>query len=244
MKSNLEALKEQTISTICVRGGSKGVPGKNIRELGGKPLLAHTIEHALESGLFFDVVVSTDCEKIQKIARKWGAKSFFLRAKDLAGDSAAKIPVIRDALIQSEEYFGREFLYLVDLDATAPVRTREHLLEGFEKFLQGNHSNLITATPSRKHPGFNMVERKADGRVERVMIPEADKVRRQDCPPCYDMNASFYIWKRDCLLYSDSLFHEKTGLYVMPEETSFDIDSELDWFLVECLLEKMEKDGF
>lgn len=206
----------------------------------GKPLLAYSIEQALESGLFHSVVVSTECSELSSLARKYGAESFFRRSSNLCSDEAAKIPVIRDALLKSEEYFGQKFDVLVDLDATAPIREVSHILEAVSRFEDGGNSNLITACPSRKHPSFNMVEIKEDGKVERVRIPESARVRRQDCSSCYDMNASIYVWKREVLLDSDSLFHEKTGLYVMPEETAFDIDSELDWYLVECLMKRKQ----
>ncbi|MBT6051301.1 MAG: acylneuraminate cytidylyltransferase family protein, partial [Candidatus Scalindua sp.] len=104
-----------------MRGGSKGVPNKNLRELHGKPLMAYTIAQAKESGLFRHIVVSTDSEEIAESARNLGAEAWFLRPPDLATDEAPKLPVIRHAFLESESHYGQQFDVLVDLDVTSPL---------------------------------------------------------------------------------------------------------------------------
>lgn len=226
------------LCTICARGGSKGVKNKNIKELDGKPLIAYTIEQAKASGLFEHIVISTDSDDIATIAKAYGAEVFFKRSDEMSNDTAGKLDVIKDAFVRSEAYYGKEYDYLVDLDATAPLRSVDDIKNAFAQFLQENNDNLITAMPSRRSPYFNLVEVSVDGKVTLSKKLDGSIVRRQDAPKSYDMNASIYIWKREVLLGQKSLFLEKTGLYVMPEERSIDIDTELDFEFVEFLMRK------
>ena len=226
------------LCTICARGGSKGVKNKNIKELDGKPLIAYTIEQAKASGLFEHIVISTDSDDIATIAKAYGAEVFFKRSDEMSSDTAGKLDVIKDAFVRSEAYYGKEYDYLVDLDATAPLRSVDDIKNAFAQFLQENNDNLITAMPSRRSPYFNLVEVNRDGKVTLSKKLDGSIVRRQDAPKSYDMNASIYIWKREVLLSQKSLFLEKTGLYVMPEERSIDIDTELDFEFVEFLMRK------
>ena len=226
------------LCTICVRGGSKGVKNKNIKGLNGKPLIAYTIEQAKASGLFEHIVISTDSDNIASIAKQYGAEVFFKRSEEMASDTAGKLDVIKDAFKRSEEYYNKTFDYLIDLDATAPLRNVEDIINSFNQFKENNNDNLITAMPSRRSPYFNLVEQDKDGKVYLSKKLDSSVVRRQDAPKSYDMNASIYIWKRDVILNEGSLFLEKTGLYVMPEERSIDIDNELDFKFVEFLMKE------
>jgi CMP-N,N'-diacetyllegionaminic acid synthase len=226
------------LCTICARGGSKGVSNKNIRMINGKPLIAYTIEQAKQSALFDHIVVSTDSDEIIEVATKYGAEVFFKRDPQMASDTAGKLQVIKDAFIRSEKHYDKEYKYLVDLDATAPLRSVDDIRLSFEQFLTNDNSNLITAMQSRRSPYFNLVEVGTDGRVALSKKLENSITRRQDVPKSYDMNASIYIWKRDIVLSSDTLFLESTGLYVMPEERSIDIDTQLDFDFVEFLMRR------
>lgn len=225
------------LCTICVRGGSKGVKNKNIKLINGLPLIAYTIEQAQQTGLFDHIVISTDSDEIASIAVKYGAEVFFKRSDEMASDTAGKLDVIRDAFVRSEAYYGKQYEYLIDLDATAPLRTMEDITASLAQLQKNGNDNLITAMPSRRSPYFNLIEMDDTGKV--ALSKSLDGiVRRQDAPKSYDMNASIYIWKRDAILNGDSLFLEKTGLYVMPEERSIDIDTELDFEFVEFLMRK------
>lgn len=226
------------LCTICARGGSKGVKNKNIKELNSKPLIAYTIEQAKASGLFEHIVISTDSDDIANVAKEYGAEVFFKRSEEMASDTAGKLDVIRDAFKRSEEYYNRTFDYLIDLDATAPLRSVEDIIDSFNQFKENNNDNLITAMPSRRSPYFNLVEQDKDGKVYLSKKLDNSIVRRQDAPKSYDMNASIYIWKRDIILNESSIFLENTGLYVMPEERSIDIDTELDYKFVEFLMKE------
>ena len=226
------------LCTICARGGSKGVKNKNIKELHGKPLIAYTIEQAYASKLFEHIVISTDSDDIANIAQEYGAEVFFKRSQKMANDTAGKLEVIRDAFMQSEKYYNTTFDYLIDLDVTAPLRSVDDIINSFNQFKKCNNDNLITAMPSRRSPYFNLLEQNKEGKVYLSKKFNATIVRRQDAPKSYDMNASIYIWKREIILNAKSLFLETTGLYVMPEEKSIDIDSELDFKIVELLMKE------
>ena len=226
------------LCTICARGGSKGVKNKNIKELNGKPLIAYTIEQAKASGLFEHIVISTDSDDIANVAKQYGAEVFFKRSSEMASDTAGKLDVIKDAFERSEKYYNKTFDYLIDLDATAPLRIAEDIINSFKQFKENDNDNLITAMPSRRSPYFNLVEQDKDGKVYLSKKLDNSIVRRQDAPKSYDMNASIYIWKRDIILNENSIFLEKTGLYVMPEERSIDIDTEFDFKFVEFLIKE------
>jgi len=156
----------------------------------------------------------------------------------MASDTAGKLDVIKDAFLKSEQHYAQRFDYEIDLDATAPLRDVSDIINAYNQFLHDKNDNLITAMPSRRSPYFNLVEIYPDGHVGLAKTLAKAIVRRQDTPKTYDMNASIYIWKREALLNNDTLFLPKTGLYVMSEDRSIDIDCELDFKFVEFLMKE------
>jgi CMP-N-acetylneuraminic acid synthetase len=225
------------LCTICARGGSKGVPRKNVRHVGGKPLLVHSIEHALEWDRATDLVVSTDDEEIREVAVTYGADAPFLRPAELATDDAAKLPVIEHAASEMERHRERRYDYVVDLDATAPIRLVEDIENCFQVAAADDVSNAYTVTETDKNPYFNMVELDADGYAHLSKQPDADVIRRQDSPTVYVMNASVYVYERDFLAETDSVHGDRTKVSVMPRERSVDIDTPLDLQFVKFLVE-------
>jgi len=224
------------LCTICARWGSKGVKGKNLKVLLGKPLIAHSIDQARASGLFDLIAVSSDSDEILAVAQDCGADLLVKRPDELATDQAAKLPVIRHCVAEVERLTGDSFETLVDLDATSPLRTPEDIRDAVELLERSGAGNVITAMPARRSPYFNLVELDQDGIVHLSKPPRNAIVRRQDAPKCYDMNASIYVWRRAALFGNESLFNPDTRLHVMPEERSIDIDSELDFRFVEFLM--------
>lgn len=222
----------KTIATICARGGSVGVPRKNIRPLLGRPLIAHTIEQALATRGIDEVYVSTDDEEIAAVARRHGAKVPFLRPAELATSSAAKIPVIRH-LCEWVEANDGAFDRIVDLDPTSPLREVADI-EACLALLDDSVDTVITAFESEKNPYFNMVERKADGNIGLVCGGSVQVVARQQAPVVYSMNASIYVWHRATL--AKGLWSGRVKMHVMPRERSIDIDSPLDFEIVEVLM--------
>lgn len=224
------------LCTICARGGSKGVKGKNVRPLLGKPLIAYSIQQARDSGLFQAVVVDSDSELILDIAREWGADYVVRRPDELATDHAAKLPAIRHCVVEAERLIGRSFDVIVDLDATSPLRSADDIRAAVALLENSQAGNVITAMPARRSPYFNLVELGVGDVVSLSKPLPSQVVRRQDAPPCFDMNASIYVWRRPVLFSSDTVFNSDTRLYVMPEERSIDIDSELDFRFVEFII--------
>ncbi len=226
------------ICTICARGGSKGVKNKNIRDLAGKPLIAHTLEQAKASSLFDLIAVSSDSLEILTIARGYGADLLVERPVELATDTAAKLPVIRHCVEEAERISGKRFDVVVDLDATSPLRLVEDIRGAVDMLESKKVSNVITASLARRSPYFNLVELDEEG-VVGLSKPQGRRIdRRQDSPKCFDMNASIYVWKRTALFAHPTLFNVDTRLFVMPEERSADIDNELDFEIVELLMKK------
>lgn len=228
------------LCTICVRSGSKGVAGKNIRELAGKPLLAHSIIQAKASGLFLAVAVSSDSDEILSIAGIWGADHLIKRPAQLATDQAPKIPVIRHCLKTVEKMTCQLFEVVVDLDATSPLRHVSDINDVVRLLEEKQVSNVITVTPARHSPYFNMVEMDDRGIVQLSKPLPEPIYRRQDAPECYDLNASVYAWQRDALLRMPTVFNPDMLLYVMPQERSVDIDSELDFEFVRLLMNRRD----
>lgn len=227
------------LAVICARGGSKGVPNKNIRTLGDIPLIAHTINQAAESGIFSAIAVSSDSQAILNVARDYGVQHLILRPSDLASDTAPKIPAIRHCCVSVEKICGL-FDYVADLDCTVPYRLTSDITGAFELIEDRRVSSLITGTAARKIPYFNMVELTSDGFVRISKSVQPPLIRRQDAPKCFDMNASIHIWQRSTLFSSDDRLHQDTILFEMPFERSIDIDTELEFELNEFL---MRRDG-
>tara|TARA_B100001121_G_scaffold309656_1_gene337310 strand:+ start:277 stop:1005 length:729 start_codon:yes stop_codon:yes gene_type:complete len=235
------------LCTICMRGGSQGVKSKNIRSINGKPLMYFTIKQAIKSGIFNHIVISTDSKKILNCAKSYGAEGWFMRPKRFSDNYSSKIPAIRHALIKSEERYNKKFDLIVDLDVTSPLRKVEDIINAYKFFTKKKADVLITGTKSRRNPYFNMVEI-IKNRVRKVKIAKKKIYRRQDAPQTFDMNASIYIWNRKTLINSTNEIRSlekntksKTIFYEMPEDRSLDIDSELDFKLVEFLLKSRNK---
>ena len=226
------------LCTLCARGGSKGVKGKNLRLLLGKPLIAHSILQALESGQFDAVAVSSDSGEILDVARQFGAHVLVRRPDEMATDAAPKVPAIRHCLAEAERMLGTTFEVLVDLDATSPLRLVDDIVGAIALLEETGVSNVITGAPARRSPYFNLVELNPQGFVQLSKPLPVTIERRQDSPRCFDMNASIYVWQRAVLVAEPKVFYADTKLFEMPEERSQDIDSELDFEIVRLIMER------
>ena len=230
------------LCTICMRSGSQGVRNKNMKLINNKPLMYYTINQAIKSKLFDNIVVSTDSKKILAAAKSYGAEGWFMRPTKLASSTSSKIPVIKHALRKAEKFYNKKFKYIIDLDVTSPLRRTDDIINAYKTFIKKKGDILISVTRSRKNPYFNMVEI-IKKKLKKVKIIKKKIFRRQDAPTTYDMNASIYIWNRNGLMNSKSEILEKTKnnktvFYEMPAARSIDIDSELDFEIVEFLLKK------
>jgi CMP-N,N'-diacetyllegionaminic acid synthase len=227
------------ICTIAVRGGSKGVPGKNWREIAGLPLFAHSVKAAQSSGIFDEIVVTSDAPEVLTLATAYGATQIVERPLTLASDTAGKVPAIVHAVISVEAVLGYEFTTVVDLDATSPLRKIQDI-RGAVSLLEDNGlESVVTASESRRSPYFNLIEINPATREVGVAksLPKGI-LRRQDAPETFDMNASIYVWQRDVLIREPKVFFPSTQIFEMPLERSLDIDSEFDFEVVRWLMEK------
>lgn len=227
------------ICTIAVRGGSKGVPGKNWRTIAGKPLFQHSVEAAVQSGLFDVIVVTSDAQEVLDTALDAGATHLVSRPPNLAADTAGKVPAIVHAVLEIESLLGVQFDTVVDLDATSPLRNITDIKGAVSLLETNNVESVITASESRRSPYFNLVEVNPTTQEVNVSKPLPEGVlRRQDAPRTFDMNASVYVWKREALKANPKVFYPTTLVYEMPVERSLDIDEEFDFEIVKWLLEK------
>ena len=235
------------LCTICARGGSKGLTNKALRKINDKPLIYYTIKQAIKSKVFDQVVVSTDSKKIQKVAKYYGAKSWFLRPKKFSHDASSKLVAVRHALVESEKYFKKYYEICVDLDITSPLRNINDIKNALRKFKQEKASNLISVCEAKKNPYFNMIEKKENkikivkykknsNKFSRSYSTDFSISRRQDAPKVYEMNASIYIYNRKKLNKKIKLLNNRTSIFLMPRNRSVDIDDIYDFNLVKLLL--------
>jgi CMP-N,N'-diacetyllegionaminic acid synthase len=219
----------RTIATICARGGSKGLPGKNIRPFAGKPLIVHTIAHALACPAIDGVYVSTDDERIADVAREAGATVPYLRPAELATDHAGKLPVI-EHLVKHLEAAGERIARVVDLQPTSPLREPADILAALAVANRADRPQLVVSVrEAADNPYFNLVEQGADGLVH--LSKGNGNARRQDTPPVFALNGSIYVWERSALAHAavQGLWSVRIARYDMPRWKSVDID-DLDDF--------------
>ena len=229
-----------TIATICARGGSKGLPRKNVLPFAGKALIAHSIEQALACPLIDGVYVSTDDDEIADVARRHGAQVPYRRPAELATDDSAKIPAI-EHLVAHLERQGLAVATVVDLQPTSPLRTQEDLAAAIG--LAGQAELIVTVAEPSHSPYYSLVEVQADGAL-RLSKP-GQFVRRQDVPPVWGLNGSIYVWQRAALARAarDGFWSVSIRPSVMPRERSVDIDGALDFEWAEWLYRRRQTKG-
>jgi CMP-N,N'-diacetyllegionaminic acid synthase len=214
------------IATVCARGGSKGLPGKNIRPFAERPLIAHTILQALACTAISDVYVSTDDEKIAEVARSVGARVPFIRPPELASDHAPKLPVV-EHLVSWVETHEREVSHIIDLQPTSPLREKSDIEAALAR--APNAQLVISVSRAKDNPYFNLVEQRDSQLV--YLCKGNGEVRRQDAPAVYALNGSIYVWKRYALAHAcvHGMWSVPMTPYIMPRWKSIDID-DLDDF--------------
>lgn len=229
-------MSDDVIAFIFARGGSKGLPGKNIRMLAGRPMIAWAITHAKAVERISRVIVSTDSEEIASVARKWGAEVPFLRPHDLALDTSPEWYAWRHALSFVQTETGRLPSVMVSVPTTAPLREPGDIEACLDLFAQGGADVVLTASESRRNPYFNMVEMKPDGTVKIVNSPSDQLNRRQDAPKVYDVATVAYVCDPKFVLSADSIFEGRVKQVVIPAERAIDIDTMFDFELAEYLM--------
>ncbi len=223
------------IAFIFARGGSKGVPGKNIKMIAGKPLIAHSIIKAKESKYIEKVIVSTDDEEIAKVAREFGAEVPFIRPNDLATDTSSEWLSWQHAVDFVEK--NETFDLFVSVPATSPLRSVKDIDKCIES-LAKDVDVVVTVKKAGNNPYFNMLKRCENGDSELVIKSDERIVRRQDAPSVYDMTTVCYVTRPSFIKEKTHIFDAKKMVsVVVPEHRAVDIDTPFDFLLAEALFE-------
>ncbi|RJR49543.1 MAG: acylneuraminate cytidylyltransferase family protein [Desulfobacteraceae bacterium] len=226
---------QEVLGVIPARGGSKGVPRKNIRPLCGVPLIAYTIRAAQACPRLSDVVVSTDDQEIQKIAVEQGASAPFLRPPELATDRALSIATVQHAVREMESRRGRSYDYVAMLQPTTPLRTADDLTEALTRLIESGADGIISIIDvDNWHP--MKMKRLLGDRLVDYEKPPVENPPRQILPTVYMVNGAIYATKRDVLMNRGTFQGDYCLGYVMPSERSVNIDSQLDFLMAEHLL--------
>lgn len=222
------------MGVVTARGGSKGLPRKNLCTLSGKPLIAWTIEAAKRSCLS-RVIVSTDDSEIAEVSRQWGAETPFIRPQDLAGDASPHVPVVLHALDWLGEHEGRQPEWVMLLQPTSPLRTSEDIDAAIELAEKTGATAVVGVTEPRHHP-FLMHCMDEQGRLSKFMQSDLNYARRQDLPPVFATNGAIYLIRGSVLREKGTFTPEGCRGLVMPAKRSLDVDTAEDLRLAELVI--------
>lgn len=222
------------IAIIPARSGSKGLPDKNIKELNGKPLIAYSIECAIESNLFDKVFVSTDSPRYAEIAKQYGADASFLRSAENSGDTAGSWDVVREVIAAFEDK-GEFFDEIMLLQATSPLRNVEDITSAVSLMQMKNASGVVSLTECDHSPVWCNTLPK-DGSMDMFARMEYKDLPRQQLPTYYRYNGAIYLVTAEELQNKAHMLEKKCFAYIMPQERSIDIDTALDFMIAETIL--------
>lgn len=229
--------KNKILCVLQVRGGSKGVPKKNIRKVNGKPLMTWTIESAKKSNVFDSIWVSSDSDEILEVGREEDVNTM-KRPDELSGDEVLSVDSLHWAVGEIEKLKGTTYDYVVELPVVCPLRNEDHIKEAVEKLITTGADSVISVTQmTDKHP-VRMKRITDDDLIEDFCseYPEGDAGRRQDLEPCYIRNGGIYSMKRDTLMNEKTRHGKVSRPYVMEDKYSINIDSEMDLKIAEVML--------
>ena len=229
------------IAFIFARGGSKGLPGKNIMNLDGKPLIGWTIEHAKSIPQLQRIIVSTDSEEIADIARYFGAEAPFRRPRELSQDNSPEWLAWRHALNYLLETEGQLPDAMLSLPTTAPLRQPNDIIKCLDRFSKGDCDAVVTVTPSTRNPWFNMVRREDDGIVTLINDSKQTIHNRQQAPIIFDISTVAYVVRPEFVFSSENLFSGRVVGVEIPLERSIDIDTRFDFDIAEYLIKRNKK---
>ena len=227
--------KLNVLAVITARGGSKGLPEKNVRLLAGKPMIAYTIDAAAKSRMLTRVLVSTDDEKIASVAREYGGDIPFLRPPELATDDTPVYPVLCHALEWLEDHEDSRPDYVMLLQPTSPLRSHEDIDNAVRMAMERNADGVISICETKHHPYWTKGVAPG-GEVEDFLSLSQTIDRRQELPKAYALNGAIYMTRSSLLVEQGSFECGQTLGYIMPPERSLDVDSAWDLHLVELVL--------
>lgn len=218
------------LAIIPARGGSKRIPRKNIKDFLGKPIIAYSIETALQSGLFDEVMVSTDDAEIAEVAVRYGAKVPFLRSAENSNDHAGTGAVLKEVLTQYETA-GQQFDVACCIYPTSPLLTAVNLSAGYAKLSEGGYNTVLSVT-EYSYPVWRSYKEEANGTIQ-PLFPQYMKSRSQDLEPVFHDAGQFYWFSVAEFLKTGSLLSDNNGSVVLSNLEVQDIDTETDWQLAE-----------
>jgi len=222
------------LAVIPARGRSKEIPRKNLKDLGGMPLIAHTIRSAQQAGTLDRVILSTDSPEIAEVGKRYGVEVPFLRPAELAADESPMAPVLAHAVAFVEKERGKSIDAVVLLQPTSPFRTAAHIDEGIRLLMETGADSVVGLCKARQNPYWMWIIR--DGHVERLLPEGANFRRRQDLPEVHRVNGAFYASRRHVIMDQGQVLGEKVRGIIMTEEDSLDIDAPLDFTIAESML--------
>lgn len=231
------------LAVITARGGSKGLPGKNIKILGDKPLLAYTILSAQKSTFITDLILSTDDEGIAAVGREWGVEVPFMRPPELSNDTAGHLEVMRHAVSFMEKKKGIHYDFVVILQPTSPFRLPEDIDITLQKLIDTKADSAVSMVEleTSAHP---VKAKKMDGeRVLPYCIEEKSGIRRQDLPIAYKRSGAVYAMRRELLMVQNELYGRDIVGHIVPKDRSIDIDDRFDWIKAEYMLAELQGRG-
>lgn len=226
---------------IFARGGSKGLPGKNIKKLNGKPLLQYSIDTAKEIQEIEHIFVSTDDNEIAKVAEDNGA-IVIQRPQILAGDTTPEWQAWRHAIEWCIEHYG-QFDVFVSLPATSPLRSSKDVLSAINTLRRTKADICIGVTPANRSPYFNMIKINEDGFCVLLNDPKEEVSRRQDAPEVFDVTTVVYATTPDFIRNSYGVFSGKVASVVVPKQRAVDIDDIYDFKLAEAIMNERKCDA-
>ena len=244
MTSNLSeaTLGHRVLGVTLARGGSRGIPGKNIRPLAGRPLLEYSISQALSSLLLTRYIVSTDDPEIQRIAMACGAEAPFLRPTELSSDSATSVAALQHAVHFVEQEEGREYDYVVEIMATNPFKSAEDIDNCVSLLVDSGADSVIAVHRIQDHhpARIKLIE---DGLLRDFCFPEVLESRRQDLTPhAFVRSGSIYaLTRRELMVESRRYGSENSRAYILDADRVVNLDSEIDWLIAEAMVSKQER---
>ncbi|KAJ52334.1 N-acylneuraminate cytidylyltransferase/CMP-N,N'-diacetyllegionaminic acid synthase [Clostridium tetanomorphum] len=228
---------KRILAIIPARGGSKGIPRKNVKDLNGKPLIAYTIEEGIKSKYIDELIVSTEDEEIASVSKAYGAEVPYLRPEEFSKDETPGIYPI----IHGIEYFDKKnnrFDYVVCLQCTSPFRKAYQIDEAIEKLIEIDADSIVSVCENEVSPYW--MKKIVDGKMTNFLEESTLYARRQDVPKLYRLNGAIYIAKKHILMNFKNWYTENTIPYIMDEKTSLDIDNMMDFKFAQFLIKERE----
>jgi N-acylneuraminate cytidylyltransferase/CMP-N,N'-diacetyllegionaminic acid synthase len=234
--------KPDIMAVITARGNSKSVPRKNIAAVGGKPLIAWTIEAAHGAPSLKRVIVSTDDNEIAEVAKEWGAEVPFLRPPELARDDSSHVPVVIHALQWMKSRGGRHPDCVLLLQPTLPLRSRDDIENAVQLLLEKEADSVVSVCEASCHPYLTR-QITPEGKLFDFIETPKGYLARQKLPKVYALNGAIYLVRRDVLINQQKMYTDYTYAYVMPLERSLDIDTPWDLYLADLILRDRQRNA-